>query len=64
MIRFLTVLALSTILCAACAKHVAESVVDAAVDVLLPSDVTACDAPAADTPADATLICADTTATD
>jgi hypothetical protein len=44
-----------------CGKKAGEAVADALADTLLPADVTPCDAPAADTPADATLLCADAT---
>lgn len=45
-----------------CGKKAGEAVADSLADTLLPSDVTPCDAPAADTPTDATLLCGDVTA--
>lgn len=45
-----------------CGKKYGEAVADSFAENLLPSDVTPCDAPAADTPTDATLLCGDVTA--
>ena len=45
----------------ACGKKAGEAVADSLAETLLPSDVTPCDSPAADTPTDATLLCGDVT---
>lgn len=45
-----------------CGKKAGEAVADALADTLLPADVTPCDAPATDTPTNATLLCGDVTA--
>ena len=44
-----------------CARKAGEAVAETAIDILLPSDATPCDAPAIATPSDGTPICGDVT---